>query len=150
MPSAGAISLDVITDFQKGLDKIDLSGIDANMTLGGDQAFIFRGSSANKNMGDLTFKVYESINGAENALGMDIDGIAGPGAAGPVTIVFGNVDGGAPDFAIALLNTRGVTASDFIDHVTPTATAAMSALGSASASASAYHSAAFAGSDYLF
>ena len=146
----GPISLDVITDFQKGLDKIDLSGIDANMTLGGDQAFTFRGSSANKNMGDLTFKVYESINGAENALGMDIDGIAGPGAAGPVTIVFGNVDGGAPDFAIALLNTRGVTASDFIDHVTPTATATMSALGSASASASAYHGAAFAGSDYLF
>ena len=53
----GPISLDVITDFQKGFDKIDLSGIDANMTLDGDQAFAFRGSSANKNMGDLTFKV---------------------------------------------------------------------------------------------
>ena len=146
----GAISLDVITDFQKGLDKIDLSGIDANMTLNGDQAFTFRGSSANKNMGDLTFKVFDSINGAENALGMDIDGIAGRGAAGPVTIVFGNVDGGAPDFAIALLNTRGVTASDFIDHVTPAATATMAMSASGGAWASAYHGAAFAGSDYLF
>ncbi len=74
----GAISLDVITDFQKGLDKIDLSGIDANMTLNGDQSFIFRGSSANKAMGDLTFKVFDSINGAENALGMDIDGMRAP------------------------------------------------------------------------
>lgn len=146
----GAISVDVITDFQKGLDKIDLSGIDANMTLSGDQAFVFRGSNANKNMGDLTFKIYDSINGAESALGMEIDGIAGRGAAGPVTIVFGNVDGGAPDFAIALLNTRGVTASDFIDTVTPTAIAAISPMGSASASASAYHNAALTGSDYLF
>ncbi len=140
----------MITDFQKGLDKIDLSGIDANMTLNGDQAFTFRGSSANKAMGDLTFKVYDSINGAENALGMEIDGIAGRGAAGPVTIVFGNVDGGAPDFAIALLNTRGVTASDFIDHVTPAVTATMAMSASGAASASAYHGAAFAGSDYLF
>lgn len=145
----GPISLDVITDFQKGFDKIDLSGIDANMLMSGDQSFVFRGSSANKNIGDLTFKVYDSINGAENALGMEIDGIAGQGAAGPVTVIFGNVDGGAPDFAIALLNTRGVTASDFIDQVTPTPPASMAAMGGAS-SASAFHGAAFAGSDYLF
>lgn len=145
----GPISLDVITDFQKGFDKIDLSGIDANMLMSGDQSFVFRGSSANKNIGDLTFKVYDSINGAENALGMEIDGIAGQGAAGPVTVIFGNVDGGAPDFAIALLNTRGVTASDFIDQVTPTPPASMATMGGAS-SASAFHGAAFAGSDYLF
>ena len=145
----GPISLDVITDFQKGFDKIDLSGIDANMLMSGDQSFVFRGSSANKNIGDLTFKVYDSINGAENALGMEIDGIAGQGAAGPVTVIFGNVDGGAPDFAIALLNTRGVTASDFIDQVTPTPAASMAAMSGAS-SASAFHGAAFAGSDYLF
>lgn len=30
---------DTITDFQKGLDRIDLSGIDANVQLGGNQAF---------------------------------------------------------------------------------------------------------------
>lgn len=113
----GQISLDVITDFVSGSDKIDLSGIDANTNLEGDQAFVFRGSSANKNAGDLTFKIYDSITGAENALGMEIDGIAGKGAAGPVTVVFGNVDGGAPDFAIALLNTRGIAGTDFLDDV---------------------------------
>jgi serralysin len=130
----GTLSLDVITDFISGSDKIDLSGIDAISSLEGDQAFTFRGSSASKNAGDLTFKVYDSVNGAEKALGMEIDGIAGPGAAGPVTVVFGNVDGGAPDFAIALLGARGVTASDFIDRIDPNVAAL--AEGSATAATS--------------
>lgn len=113
----GVISLDVFIDFMSGSDKIDLSGIDANTQVDGDQAFVFRGTNANKNAGDLTFKVFDSINGAERALGMEIDGISGTGAAGPVTVVYGNVDGGAADFAIALLNTRGIAATDFIDKV---------------------------------
>jgi len=29
-------------------------------------------------------------------------------------MVFGNTDGGAPDFAIALIGVSGVTASDFL------------------------------------
>ena len=62
----------------------------------------------------LTFKIFDSINGAENALGMDLDGINGAGAAGPVTVVFGNVDGGAPDFAIALFGVTSVNAADFL------------------------------------
>jgi Ca2+-binding RTX toxin-like protein len=38
--SANGIGLsDTITDFQKGSDKIDLSGIDANTGVGGNQAF---------------------------------------------------------------------------------------------------------------
>jgi serralysin len=127
----GTLSLDVVTDFVSGSDKIDLSGIDANISLEGDQAFTFRGSNASKNAGDLTFKIYDSMNGAEKALGMEIDGIAGPGAAGPVTVVFGNVDGGAPDFAIALLGARGVNAGDFIDRIDPNVGA--SADGSAAA-----------------
>ena len=113
---SGPISLDVITDFQAG-DLIDLAAIDAKLGVfnAGDQAFTFKGTNANKSAGDLTFKVYDSVNGAENALGFDIDGIAGPSTySGPVTIVFGNVDGGAPDFAIALLNTNGVSFSDFL------------------------------------
>ncbi|MCL6699816.1 M10 family metallopeptidase C-terminal domain-containing protein [Sphingomonas sp. NSE70-1] len=115
----GTLSLDVIMDFETG-DKIDLSAIDANLSKSGDQAFSFIGSAANKGVGQLSYKVFESINGAEKALGMDIDGIDGPGAAGPVTVVFGNVDGGAVDFAIALLNKRGVTAADFVDTSVPT------------------------------
>ena len=117
----GDLPLDVITDFTRGSDRIDLSGIDANANLAGDQAFVFRGSNANRNAGDLTFKVFDSIQGAERALGMEIDGISGRGAAGPVTVVFGNVDGGQPDFAIALLNTRGVSSTDFLDQVVVTA-----------------------------
>ena len=112
----GPISLDVITDFQAG-DKIDLAGLDAkqNAFNPGDQAFSFKGTNANKSAGDLSYKVYTSVNGAENALGFDIDGQAGVSTyTGPVTVVFGNVNGGAPDFAIALLNTNGVSVGDFL------------------------------------
>ncbi|HEX8262376.1 MAG TPA: M10 family metallopeptidase C-terminal domain-containing protein [Allosphingosinicella sp.] len=43
--SAGS-AVDHITDFASGSDKIDLSGIDANSLLGGDQAFSWIGSNA--------------------------------------------------------------------------------------------------------
>lgn len=116
---SGPISLDIITDFGSG-DKIDLRGIDAKSgTPTTHDAFSFKGSSANKAAGDLTYKTYTSVNGAEKALGIDIDGLDGPGAAGPVTVVFGNVDGGSADFAIVLLNRSGVTAADFMLTGTP-------------------------------
>jgi hypothetical protein len=103
----GTMSVDIITDFDAlGDDKIDLTGLNA--------LFSFKGTDANKNAGDLTYKVYTSVNGAENALGIDIDG--NPGAsniAGPVTVVYGNTNGGAADFAIILLNTGKVDADDF-------------------------------------
>ena len=103
---SGPVSLDVITDFSAG-DKIDLGGL-------GD--FTFKGTSANKGAGDLTYKVYDSVNGAEKALGFDIDGIDGPSTyTGKVTIVLGDIAGGGVDFAIALLNTNGVVATDFRD-----------------------------------
>jgi serralysin len=102
----GSLSWDVITDFGAG-DKIDLRGL--------DDTFNFRGTSANKNDGDLTYKVYTSVNGAENALGIDIDGHNGAShISGPVTVVFANTDGGQPDIGLILLNHNGVTASDFI------------------------------------
>jgi hypothetical protein len=101
-------------DFAAG-DKIDLGGIDANSSMAGIQDFVFKGSAANKSAGDLSFKIYDSINGAENALGFDIDGIDGPSTlTGPVTLVFGNHDGGAPDFAIALIGVAGVSSTDFL------------------------------------
>lgn len=103
----GSMSVDIITDFDAaGNDTIDLSGLGV--------AFNFRGTSANKNAGDLTYKTYDSVNGAENALGFDIDGRPGAGGiSGPVTVVYGNLDGGKADFAIILLNTSSVDASDF-------------------------------------
>jgi len=104
----GTMSVDIITDFDSdGNDLIDLSGL--------DQAFTFKGTNANKNVGDLSYKTYDSINGAEKALGFDIDGNPGAsGVSGKVTVVLGNVDGGNPDFMIVLLGTANVDAGDFI------------------------------------
>ena len=102
----GNVAWDIITDFGAG-DKIDLSGL--------DEHFSFRGTAANKHEGDLSYKVYNSVNGAENALGIDIDGHDGAGGiSGPVTVVFANVDGGQPDIGLILLNHNGVSAGDFL------------------------------------
>ena len=103
----GTMPVDIITDFDAlGDDLIDLRGLGS---------FTFDGTNANKDAGDLTYKIYESVTGAENALGFDIDGQPGAsGVSGPVTVVYGNTNGGAPDFAIVLLNTRGVDANDFL------------------------------------
>ena len=71
-------------------------------------------TDANKTAGTLTMKVYDSVAGAEKALGIDVDGIDGKSTyTGKVTVVLGNFDGGTPDFAIVLLNSSGVTPGDF-------------------------------------
>jgi serralysin len=116
---AGEMSIDIITDFDaNGDDFIDVSAL----------GLTFRGTNANKNAGDLTYKVYDSVNGAEKALGFDIDGRSGAaGVGGPVTVVFGNNNGGAADFAIVLLNTRSVDASDFKFNTSSTSQVATSA-----------------------
>ncbi|HET6943448.1 MAG TPA: M10 family metallopeptidase C-terminal domain-containing protein [Sphingomicrobium sp.] len=103
----GKMSVDILTDFDaNGNDTIDLSGLGS---------FHFDGTSANKDAWDLTYKVYESVNGAERALGIDIDGQSGASnVLGPVTVVYGNLDGGNPDLAIILLNTNGVDPGDFL------------------------------------
>ena len=111
----GTMSFDVIFDFVRGDDQIDLGSLDANLLVAGHQGFTWKGSNANKAAGDLSFKVYTSVQGAEKALGFDIDGVEGASPySGPVTIVYGNVDGGAPDFALALIGVNGVTQSDFL------------------------------------
>jgi serralysin len=49
-------SRDVIEDFSPGVDKIDLSGIDANSNAAGDQEFLFLGNKAfTGNAGELNF-----------------------------------------------------------------------------------------------
>ena len=112
----GGLVVEFVQDFNAfGNDTIDLRGIDAIGKTAADDAFHWIGSGANKNAGDLSYKVYDSINGAEKALGIDIDGIDGVGTtSGPVTVVFANVDGGAPDYALVLLGTSGVSQSDFL------------------------------------
>jgi Ca2+-binding RTX toxin-like protein len=56
--AAGVANRDTITDFQLGLDKLDLSAIDANPFLSMDQAFRFLGSSATfTTSGQLRYQV---------------------------------------------------------------------------------------------
>ena len=80
------------------------------------QAFHLRWfCSANKESATSRSRAYDSVNGAENALGMDLDGVAGSSSySGPVTVVFANVDGGDADFALVLFNTASVSSSDFV------------------------------------
>jgi serralysin len=111
---AGAISIDSILDFSKG-DKIDLSGIDANTGVAGDQAFTLVNSANPNNAGELSIRHFGNMNAAEAALGMDLDGVDGVSPfGGPVSVVFGNVDGGAADFALVIVNSPALTTSDFM------------------------------------
>lgn len=110
----GSISLDRVLDFAAG-DVLDLSGIDANANVDGDQAFTFVGHANPNGAGEVGIRTFGNMNAAEKALGMDLDGIDGASTfAGPVTVVFGNVDGGAADFAMVLMNNATLTSSDFI------------------------------------
>ena len=90
---------DVITDFQKGADRIDLSIIDASATAVGNNAFTFVGTTGITAVGQLN---------------MAFD------AASNTTVISGNVSGTtAPEFTLALLGnyTTGVnalTATDFL------------------------------------
>ena len=99
---AGPLSLDIVTDFQAG-DKLDVSGLGA---------ITWEGNSANTDAGDLSFKTYGNVNAAESVLGVDIDGVDGPGDGGPVTVLYYNVDGGSADVAIVLLGVNGLTQAD--------------------------------------
>jgi serralysin len=109
----GNISIDVILDFQSGVDKIDLSGIDANSSLSGDQAFKLV-NSVNPGTGEISIRHFGNVNAAEAALGFDIDGMDGPSTfLGPVKVVLGNVDGGDADFAMIFIGTPDILLTDF-------------------------------------
>jgi serralysin len=110
----GMISLDRVLDFAAG-DVLDLSGIDANTGVDGDQAFTFVGHANPNGAGEVGIRTFGNMNAAEKALGMDLDGIDGASPfTGKVTVVFGNVDGGAADFAMVLMDNQTLTSSDFI------------------------------------
>jgi Ca2+-binding RTX toxin-like protein len=111
---SGKLSLDIITDFVSGDDLIDLSGIDANTLVGGDQAFKFVGK-ADAKTGEIGYKTFGNINAAESALGLDLDGIDGPGAVGPVTVIYGNTDAdNDAEFAIVVYGKLDITNNDFL------------------------------------
>jgi Ca2+-binding RTX toxin-like protein len=84
---------DIIEDFTRGIDKIDLSAIDANTKRAGDQTFVFAGQSGRA--------VANSVNWFERSgntvIQVDVDGNRGA------------------DMQLVLVGTNlGLTAADFV------------------------------------
>jgi Ca2+-binding RTX toxin-like protein len=88
----------IITDFGNGDDKIDLSDIDANTKVRGDQEFKFLGTNAfTKRAGELR---YEKVDLA--------------GTAKDKTMVYGDMNGdGKADFHIELTGLKTLDSGDF-------------------------------------
>ncbi|MFZ1662813.1 MAG: calcium-binding protein [Paracoccaceae bacterium] len=92
--SKGTANIDLITDFVRGQDVVDLSTIDANGALAGD-AFIFLGSAA--------------FTGVAGQLRYDTTSIAG------VTRILADLDGNRTvDMEIQLTGTHNLAAGDFL------------------------------------
>jgi len=96
---ANALARDVITDFQPGIDRIDVSTIDADWWKSGNQSFRFIGTQEfRQRPGELR---YETIDQ--------------PGTADDKTIVYGDTDGnGVSDFEIELTGLLSLSSRDFI------------------------------------
>ena len=87
-------TIDIITDFHQGEDRIDLSGIDANTVLAGEDAFTFVGSGPFTGAGQLRYDTTTIAN---------------------VTRVLADVDGnGSIDMEIHLSGTYALTQNDFL------------------------------------
>ncbi|URK85930.1 M10 family metallopeptidase C-terminal domain-containing protein (plasmid) [Rhizobium sp. RCAM05350] len=96
---SGQDKRDIITDFTRGSDKIDLSAMDANTKLPADQAFSWLG------LGDFGMKAGQLIQRQYNE----------PGTVKDKTIVYGDVDGdGRADFQIEIAGLLALRADDFI------------------------------------
>lgn len=97
--SASSGARDIIRDFKRGDDKIDLSLIDSDTTLSGDQAFKFRSGE------------HETFSGTKGQLIWDKIG-SGTTAR---TIIMGDVNGDKiADFHIELTGHMSLSATDFI------------------------------------
>lgn len=91
--SGTGAAADTITDFAPGTDLIDVSGWDADLNSGGNQAFSFIGTAAFSNTaGELRY----AFNGTDTVVQGDIDG------------------GGSADFEIVLSGNVTLAASDFV------------------------------------
>ncbi len=93
-----SLTRDTITDFTPGQDRIDLSAIDANTRVSGDQSFtlLTKAGAAFTGAGQLRFS-FQMIGGKE------------------YTMVEGNTDSlRSADFSIALLGHHDLSASDFV------------------------------------
>ncbi len=91
--SGTGAAADTITDFAPGTDLIDVSGWDADLNTGGNQAFTFIGTNAfSSTAGELRY----SFNGTDTVVQGDIDG------------------GGSADFEIVLSGNVTLAAADFV------------------------------------
>mgnify|MGYP000048751620 CR=1 FL=1 len=89
----GVTKADILTDFTSGQDLIDLSLIDADTSILGDQAFTFIGNAAFTGLGQLR-------------VGVDSTGHAA---------IFANTTGSlTADFQVSLHNNAALTAVDFL------------------------------------
>lgn len=66
---------DVITDFEQGIDHINLRGIDASISASGDQAFTFIGTAQFTGHAGELHEYFSGVNGAHVVQG-DVDGDA--------------------------------------------------------------------------
>ena len=90
--STVAGSRELVTDFEVGIDKLDLSAIDADTTVTGNQAFVL--AQAIAAAGQLSWS-YDTANNQ--------------------TVIEGNINAAvAPDFRLALSGQHALTAANFI------------------------------------
>jgi len=97
--TVGAGNRDRISDFQLGVDDIDLPGIDADTGRAGDQGFRFTGTKGfTGKAGELHYAIFDQ-----------------PGAANDVTIVSGDTNGDlVADFEIEIAGIVNFRSSDFL------------------------------------
>lgn len=93
---ATARQRDIITDFETGIDRIDLSGIDANANVAGNQAFSFIGAAAFSSGTPGQVRSTFNVNTGKTLVEADVNGDA------------------VADFAVQLTGLITLQATDFI------------------------------------
>lgn len=98
-------SADRILDFEQGVDRIDLSAIDASELAGGNNRFVFRGEA--RNAPEAEFVAYDGT--------LEYATFDNAGTSNDYTLVYLYTDGdGTPDAVIRLNGLFTLTAADFI------------------------------------